>query len=138
MKSNITTKCSQPPRRKFTYPPFLRLVLDFFLFCTATCTHSCLISLYFLPFLNPHKNRCVCLQIVANSLQNSPLFFLAGFKPGVKYGPRLYKIYRVFFASLPSRIRFLASLQTFSLTVRAHRLYQEPESETKTRKGDNG
>ena len=60
---------------------FLRLVLDFFLFCTATCTHSCLKSLYFLSFLNPHKNRCVCPQIVANSLQNSPLFFLAiGFK----------------------------------------------------------
>ena len=34
--------------RKFTFPPLLDLVLD-----------SCLKSLYFLPFLNPHKNRCV-------------------------------------------------------------------------------
>ena len=84
-------------------------------------------SLYFLSFLNPHKNRCVCPQVVANSLQNSPLFFLAiGFK-SCEVLRRLYKIYRVFFASLPSPIRFLASLQTFSLTVHAHRLYQVSE-----------
>ena len=37
-----------PPRRKCTFPPFLLLLLDFFLFCTGTCTHSCLKSLYFL------------------------------------------------------------------------------------------
>ena len=60
MESNSTSNRRQPPCRKCTFPPFLRSVLDFFLFCTATCTHSCLKSLYFLSFLNPLKNRCVC------------------------------------------------------------------------------
>ena len=49
MESNSTTKCKQPPCRKFTIPPFSNLVLD-----------SCLKFLYFPPFLlNQHKNRCV-------------------------------------------------------------------------------
>ena len=52
-------------------------------------------------------------------LQNSPLFSQSVLE-GAKYRRRLCKINRVFFASLPSLIRFLASLQTFPLTVRAH------------------
>ena len=48
MKSNSTAKCKKPPCRKFTVPPFSNLVLD-----------SCLEFLFFLPFLNLHKNRCV-------------------------------------------------------------------------------
>ena len=63
-ESNSTSNCRQPPCRKCTFPPFLRLVLDLFLFCTTTCTHSCLKSLYFLPFLNPLNNRCVWPAIV--------------------------------------------------------------------------
>ena len=64
IESNSTSNCRQPPRRKCTFPPFLLLLLDFFLFCTATCTHSCLKSLYFLPFLNPLNNKCVWPAIV--------------------------------------------------------------------------
>ena len=64
IESNSTSNCRQPPCRKCTFPPFLRLVLDLFLFCTTTCTHSCLKSLYFLPFLNPLNNRCVWPAIV--------------------------------------------------------------------------
>ena len=64
IESNSTSNCRQPPCRKCTFPPFLRLVLDLFLFCTTTCTHSCLKSLYFLPFLNPLNNRYVWPAIV--------------------------------------------------------------------------
>ena len=96
--------------------------------CTATCTHSCLKSLYFLLFLNLPKNRCVSPQIVALRVCKTVLcFFSQSVLKAAKYGRRLYKIYRVFFASLPSPIRFLASFQTFSLTVHAHRLYQVSE-----------
>ena len=115
-------------------PPFFRLVLDFFLFYTATCTHSCLKSLYFIPLLNSHKEvfmTCKCLQTVLF------LLFSQSVLKGAKYRQRLYKINCVFFASFPSPIWFLASLQTFPLTVHAHRLYQVP-NKTKTRKGDNG
>ena len=117
MESNSTSNCRQPPSRKCTSPPFLRSVLDFFLFCIATCTHSFLKSRYFLPFLNPLKKQ---VSVTCNILQNSPLFSQSVLK-GAKYRRRLCKINRVFFASLPSLIRFLASLQTFPLTVRARK-----------------
>ena len=93
--------------RKFTFPPLLDLVLD-----------SCLKSLYFLPFLNPHKNRCVCPPIVCKTV----FFFSQSVLKDAEYGRRLCKINRVFFASLTSLISFLASLQTSSLTVRARLL----------------
>ena len=66
------------------------------------------------------------VRVTCNSLQNSP-FFVQSVLKGAKYGRRLYKINRAFFASLTSLISFLASLQTSSLTVRARRLYQVPE-----------
>ena len=93
--------------RKFTFPPLLDLVLD-----------SCLKSLYFLPFLNPHKNRCVWPAIVCKTV----FFFSQSVLKDAEYGRRLCKINRVFFASLTSLISFLASLQTSSLTVRARLL----------------
>ena len=117
IESNSTSNCRQPPRRKCTFPPFLRLVLDFFLFCTATCIHSCLKSLYFLPFLNPLNKRCVWPTIVCKPV----LFCSQSVLKGAKHRRRLCKINRVSFASLASLIRFLASFQTFPLTVRAHR-----------------
>ena len=64
--------------------------------------------------------------MTCKSLQNSPLFSQSVLK-GAKCRRRLYKINRVFFAPLPSLIRFLASLETFLLTVRAHR--QLPSTE---------
>ena len=113
MKSNSTAKCKKPPCRKFTIPPFSNLVLD-----------SCLEFLYFLPFLNLHKNRCLWPATVCKTV----LFCTVGFKRcQLKYGRRLYKINRAFFTSLTSLISFLASLQTSSLTVRARNLYQVPE-----------
>ena len=76
MESTSTSNCRQPPYRKCTFPPFLGLVLDFFLFCTATCTHSCLKSLYFLPFLNPLKNRYLWPAIVCKTVLFSHNRFL--------------------------------------------------------------
>ena len=87
--------------RKFTFPPLLDLVLD-----------SCLKSLYFLPFLNPHKNRCVWPAIVCKTV----FFFSQSVLKDAEYGRRLCKINRVFFASLTSLISFLASLQDRSST----------------------
>ena len=108
MESN-TTKCRQPPMQKVYLSTLLGLGPYFFLFCTTTCTHFCLKSLYFLPFFNPHKKQ---RRVTCNSLQNSPFFFVIGFK-GAMHGRRLCKINHIFFASLPSLIHFLASFQTF-------------------------
>ena len=55
------------------------------------------------------------------------LLFSQSVLKGAKYRQRLHKINCVFFASFPSPIWFFASLQTFPLTVHAHRLYQVPK-----------
>ena len=58
--------------RKFAFPLFLGLVVDFLPFCTAGCTHSCLKSRYFLPFLTSHKNRLVRPVIACKTMSFSP------------------------------------------------------------------
>ena len=116
MKSNSTTECKQSPCRKFTFSPFLDLVLD-----------CCLKFILFSSILKSAQTQ-VC--VTCNSLQDSPFFSQSVLK-GAKYGRRVYKINRAFFASLTS---FLASLQTSSLNVRARRLHQVPQSDKNTKR----
>ena len=97
-------------------PRFLPL-----LFCYL---YSFLFKISLLSFILKSAQKQV--RVTCKSLQNSPLFSQSVLK-GAKCRRRLYKINRVFFAPLPSLIRFLASPQTFPLTVRAHR--QLPSSE---------
>ena len=122
----METQTQTTPCRKFTFPPFLRLVLDFFLFCIYCYLYSFVFKISVLSSILKSAQKQE--RVTCNSLQNSPLFSQSVLK-GAKYRRRLCKINRVFFASLPSLIRFLASLQTFPLTVRAHR--QLPSNETR-------
>ena len=118
MESKSTSNCIQPPWRKCTFPPFLRSVLDFFLFCTATCTHSCLKSLYFLSLLNPLKNRWVWPAIVCKTV----LFSHNRFWKVRSTDEDCVKLTAYFSLLSLVLIRFLASLQTFPLIVRAKKI----------------
>ena len=70
MESNSVTNADNPHVESLL-SHLLGLGPRFLLFYTASFTHSCLKSLYCLPFLNPHKNF---MRATCNSFQNSPRF----------------------------------------------------------------
>ena len=77
------------------------------------------------------------VRVTCNSLQNSPLFSQSVLK-GAKYRRRLCKINRVFFASLPSLIRFFGLTPDLSIDLSRTPSVTKYRNMTKTRKSDNG
>ena len=135
MESNSTTKCVQDPHplpiRKVCFSTFLDLVLDFFLFCNATCAHSCLKSPYFLPFLNPRNNRRTWQK--QKSAKQS-FFYSRGRLPSAR---RLYKT--AYFSRLSLVKLFVFRPHSRLLLWRfACAFFPEKTNNTKKRKGDNG
>ena len=134
MESNSTTKCGQDPHplpiRKVCFSTFLDLVLDFLLFCNATCAHSCLKSPYFLPFLNPRQQA----RVTEVEVFKTVLFSTRGRLTSAR---RLYKT--AYFSRLSLVKLFVFRPHSRLLLWRfACAFFPEKTNNTKKSKGDNG